>query len=165
MPRITPDEMTRMREKTGLTQQQFATEAGVAQSSLSRFERGEGNLSEESEAKVLQYIENHDTGDTEKNDSPAENNGNSESDTPIVNVIDNHLVEATVNQIIEAYLENLEQTVEAHVKTVRLPASVLFKSDCTLAEMEEILATAETNLAGEATFTLRERLEEIKIDT
>ena len=34
MPRITPDEMTRMREKTGLTQQQFATEAGVAQSSL-----------------------------------------------------------------------------------------------------------------------------------
>ena len=64
--------------------------------------------------------------------------------------------------MIESYLENLDQTVEAHVKTVRLPASVLFKSDCTIAEMEEILATAETKLAGEVTGTLRDLLEEIK---
>ena len=164
MPRITPADIKRMRENTGLSQDGFATGAGIPRSSLSRLERGEGNLSEESEAKVLQFIEKHDTGETEKNESPAETNGNSESDTPIENVIDNSLVEATVNQIIEAYLENLEQTVEAHVKTVSLSASMLFKSDCTtISEMEEILETAETKLAGEVSFTLRDRLEGIKI--
>ena len=171
MTRITADDIKRIREDMELSQNEFAKATGIPQSSLSRFERGEGNLSDESNAKLMQYIETHDiapsgvTVETEGTETPAENTENSDSDTPTENVKDNRLVDATVNQIIAGYLENLDQTVEAHIKNVRVPASVLFKSDCTISEMEEILATAETKLAGEVGFTLRELLEEIKIDS
>ena len=79
------------------------------------------------------------------------------------NIIDDTLIDTTANKVIETLLDNLDSTVEAHVKTVKIPASALFNGDHTLAEMEQILAEAETKLSGEVAFTLRDLLEDMKI--
>ena len=67
------------------------------------------------------------------------------------------------NQVIETLIENIENTVEQHVKTARIHAGTLFTGESTIAEMETILATAENKLTGEVAFTLRDLLEDLKI--
>ena len=60
-------------------------------------------------------------------------------------------------------IAGVENIVEQHVKSVKIPPGALFTTDCTIAEMETMLATTETRLTGEVAFTLRELLEDMKI--
>ena len=119
MPTISPADMKRLREKAGLSQEQLAQGAGIPQSCISRLENGVGNLSEELENKVLSYI---------KSLSP--------NNSPLENSIDDNLIDATNNQVIEKLLGNLESTVEANVKNVKIPATSFFTGDHTIGETE-----------------------------
>ena len=154
MSTLTPDAVKKYRREKHISQSELAKRAGVAPSTISRFEGGEGNLSDETAAKVLEYM----TRTTEDNsDMPV-----THADPPSENIIDDSLIDTTVNQIIEKIIKGLETTVEAHIKTVRIPASSLFTKDYTLGEMEQILTEAEKGLASEVKSTLRDRLDRIK---
>ena len=81
----------------------------------------------------------------------------------IKNIIDDNLIDATANQVIETLLENLENTVENYVKSVKIPASLLFNGECSIDEMNQILMTAETKLTNDVTLTLRDLFDDMKI--
>ena len=154
MSTLTPDTVKKYREEKDISQEELAQRAGVTRSSISRFERGEGNLSDETKAKVLEYI----TRTTEdKSATPV-----TPVDTPSENIIDNSLIVTTANQVIEKLIDDLETTVEAHMKTVRIPASALFTEDHTLGEMEQILTEAKRGLVREVKTIVQDRLDRIK---
>lgn len=154
MDKLTPDSLKKYREEKDISQEELAQRTKVPRSSISRFERGEGNLSDETEAKVLEYI-NRTTED--KSDMPV-----TPVDTPSENIIDNSLIVTTANQVIEKLIEDLETTVEAQMKTVRIPASALFSEDHTFGEMEQILTEAKKRLTNEIKSIVQGRLDEIK---
>ena len=154
MDKLTPDSLKKYREEKDISQEELALRTKVPRSSISRFERGEGNLSDETEAKILEYI-SRTTED--KSDMPV-----TPVDTPSENIIDNSLIVTTANQVIEKLTKDLETTVEAHMKTVRIPVSALFTKDHTFGEMKQILTETEKRLANEVKNTLREHLDGIK---
>ena len=142
------------RRKEHISQEELARRAGVAASTISRFESGTGNLSDETAAKVLEYI----TKTTlDKSAPPA-----IPVDTAIENIIDDSLINTTANQIIERLIEYSETTVETQMKTVRIPSAALFTKDYTFGEMEEMLTKAEKELANKVKSTVRDRLNRIK---
>ena len=154
MNTLTPDALKAHRIENDLSQEEFAKRAGVAPSTISRFESGAGNLSEETETKVLEYM----TQKTkDESDTPV-----TPEDTSIGNIIDDSLINTTANQVIEKLIEDSETTVETHMKNVQIPPSALFNKDHTFAEMGEILAEAENEFVNRVKSTVRDRLNEIK---
>ena len=154
MSTLTPDAMKEHRREEDISQEELAKRVGVAPSTISRFERGEGNLSDETAAKVLEYMARTTEG---KSDMPV-----THGDTPNENIIDDSLIDTYYNQVIEKLIEGSETTVEEEMETVRIPASTLFTKDHTFGEMEQILTEAEKGLASEVKSTLRDRLDRIK---
>ena len=154
MSTLTPDAVKKYRREKHISQTELAKRVGVASSTISRFESSESNLSDETEAKVLEYI-SRTTKD--KSDMPV-----TPVDTPSENIVDNSLIVTTANQVIEKLIKDLETTVEAHMKNVRIPASALFTQDHTFGEMEQILTEAKKRLTNEIKSIVRGRLDEIK---
>ena len=158
-PEITPETVKAVRIREKLTQYDLSDKTGIPQPCLSRFESGGRNLSPENYAKLREYI-------TKLSPAPEKNvvkNGTEAHPAAIGKVIDDALIDATTNQVIENLLDNIENIVEHAVKTAKIHAGALFTGECTIAEMETILATAETKLTGEVAFTLRDILEDAKI--
>ena len=58
MNTLTPEALKAYRTENDLSQDEFAKKAGIAASTISRFERGAGNLSEETETKVRKRVPN-----------------------------------------------------------------------------------------------------------
>ena len=154
MDTLTPDALKAYRTENDLSQEEFAKRAGIAPSTISRFESGAGNLSEETAAKVLEYMTQ-----TTKDESATPV---TPEDTSIETIIDDSLIHTIANQVIEKLIEDSETTVEAHMKNVRIPPSALFSKDHTFVEMGEILAEAEKGFVNRVKSTVRDRLDEIK---
>lgn len=154
MDTLTPDALKAYRTENDLSQEEFAKRAGVAPSTISRFESGAGNLSEETAAKVSEYMTQ-----TTKDESATPV---TPEDTPIGNILDDSLINTTANQIIEKLIEYSETTVEVHMKTVRIPSAALFTKDYTFGEIEKMLIKAEKELANKVKSTVRDRLDRIK---
>ena len=154
MNTLTPETMKEHRREEDISQKELAIRAGVASSTISRFESGEGNLSDETEAKILEYMTRTREG---KSDTPG-----THADTPSKNIIDDTLIDTIVNQVIKELSDDLETTIDAHMKNVRIQPSVLFTEDHTFGEMEQILTKAEKGLASEVKSIVRGRLDEIK---
>ena len=142
--------MKEIRTKANLSQLQLADKTGIAQTSISRFESEGGNLSPENEAKLQQFIA---TLSPDPSASDTEND-TAEKDAPLQNVIDDAIIEDITNQVIE----NIDSTIEEHVKHAKIPASELFSSESTFDEMQDILTNAEKALVSEVKSSLRERL-------
>ena len=154
MSTLTPDAVKKYRTEKHISQKELAKRVGVASSTISRFESGEGNLSDETESKVLEYM----TRTTkDKSTIPV-----TPLDTPSENIVDNSLIVTTANQVIEKLIDDWETTVEAHMKTVRIPASALFTEDHTLGEMEQILTEAKRGFVREVKTIVQDRLDRIK---
>ena len=154
MDKLTPDSLKKYREEKDISQEELAQRTKVPRSSISRFERGEGNLSDETEAKVLEYI-NRTTED--KSATPV-----TPVDTPSEAIVNNSLIVTTANQVLNELTKDLETTVEAHMKNVRIPVSALFSEDHTFGEMKQILTETEKRLSNEVKNTLREHLDGLK---
>ena len=154
MSTLTPDAIKKYRTEKDISQEELAERAGVTRSSISRFERGEGNLSDETAAKVLEYMARTTEG---KSDMPV-----THGDIPNENIIDDSLIDTYYNQVIEKLIEGSETTVEEEMETVRIPASTLFTKDHTFGEMEQILTDAKKRLASEVKSIVQNSLNKIK---
>ena len=159
----TPEIAKRTRTQANLSQRQIAAETGIPQPCISRFETGEGKLSPENYATLRQYIATLSPAPHLPFEKNGSENGTGEPTAVTENFIDDALIDATTNQVIEKLIENIENTGEQHVKTVKIPTTAFFTGESTIAEMETILATAENKLTGEVAFTLRDILEDAKI--
>ena len=145
MSDLTPDLIREYREKNSLSQEEFAKRSGVAPSTISRFESGEGKLSDESAAKILAYL-----------NKVIEDNAASKS------TIDDNLVNTVTNQVIERLIEYSETTIKIQMKTFQIPSAALFTKDYTFGEMQEMLTKVEKELVDKVKSTVRDRLERIK---
>ena len=150
----TPDAPKAYRTENDPSQEEFAKRAGVASSPISCFESEAGNLSDETAAKVLEYMTQATKDESATPVTPE--------DTSIGNIIDDSLINTIANQVIKKLIEDSETTVEAQMKNVRIPPSVLFNTDHTFTEMGEILAAAEKGLVNKVKSTVRDHLDRIK---
>ena len=137
--------------------------AGIAQSTISRFECGTGSLSEENEQQLRDYIQTL-TADTKTPtpplcQTPTKLAVNETADQ----LIDDALIDAAVKDVAEKILQTLADTVEKHVAGVHIPAeklAMLFSPDMTRTEIEAMVDNASIKLAQETQFTIRDMLEE-----
>ncbi|MCG9134520.1 leucine-rich repeat domain-containing protein [Candidatus Poribacteria bacterium] len=111
MNTLTPDALKAYRTENDLSQDEFGKRAGIVPSTISRFESGAGNLSEETETKVLEFM-NQTTQEKSATPVTLEN-------TSIENIIDESRINTTTNQIIEKLITRKKEFTNKVKSTVR----------------------------------------------
>lgn len=138
---MTGSEVKAIREKHNITQEALAKEAGIAQSTLSRFETGAGPIDEATLSRLKKVI--------------------AVLDTP---TIPDALIDVTAIAICEKLIHVLPEFIDKELKTVKMPgdyfSQLIENQKVSFSEIENRIASAEIALAKQTELTITEWLDD-----
>ena len=145
MSKLTPDALKKYRSEKHISQETLAKRAGVAPSTISRFESGEGNLNDESEAKIMECM-NKTTQDNST--IPGTQEG-----TSIKKILDDSFIDTTADQVTKGLSEDVETSVATQIQNAHI-----LDTGYTYGEIVQMVTEMEKEIVRKVKSLIRDRL-------